>query len=96
MSTTFPLKAAIEQARLRRNALAGTIRQAMLAVERSQAGSSRDPRAIHERQALGDALTALLRTPPPAPPGGLDLLLASAMKRLDRSPTCEEMLELHK
>jgi hypothetical protein len=65
-SNATPLVDALRQARLRRNSLAGALRSAQMEMERGAAGASPDPRAKHERQALADALAALL-SPAPEP-----------------------------
>lgn len=94
-----PLEDGLHRARLKRNSLAGTVRQALTELSRTPVITSPDARAKHERECLRDALAALLRPAPEIPTRGLDAEIATAIRaadRLDRTPTCEELLELHK
>jgi hypothetical protein len=79
-----PLQDALSEARLRRNALAGAVRSSLLQLERTPAANSPTPQARHERDALADALAALLRPAPEPPSSGLDAEIATAMRQLDR------------
>jgi len=95
-----PLETALHEVRLRRNAAAGTVRSALLQLERTPAWRSPDPRAVHERQVLSDALAALLAPAPEAKKLGADAELNRVVRDLaleeKRHPTCEELLELAK
>ena len=75
-----PLQDAITRARTTRNALAGTVRAALLQIERTPAGSSSDRRARHEVEALQQALAVLIASPPEPKLTGIDAELAAAMR----------------
>jgi hypothetical protein len=75
-----PLQDAIAKARATRNALAGTVRGALIQLERTPAGSSSDRRAVHEVACLQQALAALIASPPEPKLTGIDAELAAAMR----------------
>ena len=93
-----PLESALHEARLRRNSLAGTLRNALLQLERTPAWRSPDPRAVHERRVLSAALAALLAPAPEAKKHGIEAEINRAVRDLaledKRQRTCEELLEL--
>jgi len=95
-----PLETALHEARLRRNSLAGTVRNALLQLERTYAWRSPDPRAVHEREALQTAMAALLAPAPEAKKLGIEAEINRAVRDLaleeKRQLTCEELLELAK
>ncbi len=75
-----PLRESLSQARATRNSLAGSVRSALLQLERTPAGHSPDRRARHEVNALHQALAALIASPPEPRPAGVDAELAAAMR----------------
>jgi hypothetical protein len=75
-----PLVDAIAKVRAKRNALAGTVRSAIAEMERTPVVGSPDPRARHERQALMDALAALLAPAPTPKLSGIDAELARSIR----------------
>ena len=89
MSTRHPgstaaADAELQRARARRQALAGSIRQAQLELERITTPAARREQLAHEQQALADALAALLRrAPEPTPTGRAERELAYVMRELD-------------
>ena len=80
MPSNTPLLDAIARTRAKRNALAGTVRSAIAEMERTPVVGSPDPRARHERQALMDALAALLAPAPTPKPTGIEAELERAIR----------------
>jgi hypothetical protein len=65
---SFPIQPAVNDARRKRNALAGSVRAALLRLETNKLTASPNPQARFEVQALEKALAALLDQPPESLP----------------------------
>ena len=88
-----PLQDAIAKARTTRNSLAGTVRGALIQLERTPAGSSSDRRAVHEVACLQQALAALMQVPPEPKQLGIDGEINRLMRDLAREEQHHQPLE---
>ena len=77
------LQPAVNDARRKRNALAGSVRAALLRLEVNKLAASPNPQARFEVQALEKALAALLELPPERVTQ-VDRELRAAIKRIDK------------
>ena len=88
-----PLLDSLHRARLKRQALAASIRAAQMELERGPAGSSPDRRAVHEAACLQQALAALLAQPPAPKQMGIDGEIDRLMRDLAREEQRLQPLE---
>ena len=82
---SFPIRPAVNEARLQRNSLAGTVRAALMRLEVRKITSSPHPEIRFEVEALEKALAALVEQPPERG-SNIDREVSFSLKLLEKTP----------